>query len=215
MSKVKSLKKEILRKLFHLLELPILLIYTFVRYFWSERVGIVVLTGIFLLLMEIEYVRLEVKPKIPSFLDILRPHERNNITGALFFVAATIISFAAFDYGIALLALLLTVFGDFASALVGIKFGKHRIFKSKTMEGYLAGLVMNLIVGALVIGAYPSVYVTMAIVASTVELLTGKLDDNLTVPLFAGFTGQIIAYSVHANMTVFPGPMEWLFRFIF
>jgi dolichol kinase len=215
MSKLKSLKKEILRKMFHLMEIPVLLAYTFARFLLSERIAIMVLTGIFLLLLEIEYVRLEVKPKIPRFLDVLRPHERNNITGSIFFVSATIISFAVFDYGIALLALLLTVFGDLASALIGIKFGRHRIFKSKTMEGYLAGLAMNLLVGFLIIPAYPAVFITMAIVASTVELLTGKLDDNLTVPLFAGFTGQIIAYSVQANLTAFPGPLDWLFKFIY
>ena len=34
----------------------------------------------------------------------------------------------------------------------------------------------------------------MAIVASFVEVITNKLDDNLTVPLFAGFVGQMIVY---------------------
>ena len=211
----RSLKKEILRKLFHLLEIPVLIGYSLIRYFWSEKISIIVLTALFLLLLEIEYIRLEVKLKIPSFMDILRPHERNNITGSIFFISATIISFAVFDYGIALLALLLTVFGDLTSALIGIKFGKHVIFKKKTMEGFLAGLGTNLLVGFLLIPAYPAIYITMAIVASTVELLTGKLDDNLTVPLFAGFTGQIIAYTLHANLTLFPGPLEPLFRLFF
>ena len=211
----KSLKKEILRKLFHLMEIPVLFGYSFVRYFWSEKIAIMVLTALFMLLLEVEYVRLEVKPKIPSFLDVLRPRERNNVTGSIFFVAATIIVFAVFDYGVALLALFLTVFGDLASALIGIKFGKHKIFRHKTMEGFLAGMGTNLLVGWLLIPAFPAVFITMAIVASMVELLTGKLDDNLTVPLFAGFTGQIIAYSINANLTVFPGPLEPLFRFIF
>ncbi len=215
MGKKKSLKKEILRKLFHLMEIPVLIIYSFIRYFWSEKIAIMVLTALFLLLLEIEYVRLEVKFKIPSFLDVLRPHEKNNVTGSIFFVAATIISFAVFDYGVALLALFLTVFGDLASALIGIKFGKHEIFRGKTMEGFLAGLGTNLAVGWLLIPAYPAVFITMAIVASVVELLTGKLDDNLTVPLFAGFTGQIIAYSISANLTAFPGPLEPLFRLIY
>lgn len=211
----KSLKKEILRKLFHLLEIPVLLGYSLIRYFFSEKLAIMALTALFLLLLETEYVRLEVKPKIPSYLDILRPHERNNITGSIFFVSATIICFAVFDYGIALMALFLTVFGDLVSALIGIRFGKHVIFKKKTMEGFLAGLGTNLLVGFIFIPAYPAVYITMAIVASTVELLTGKLDDNLTVPLFAGFTGQIIAMSINASLTAFPGPLEPLFRLFF
>ncbi|HRY91187.1 MAG TPA: hypothetical protein P5229_02485, partial [Candidatus Gracilibacteria bacterium] len=203
------------RKLFHLLEIPVLFGYSFARYFWSEKIAIMVLTALFLLLMEIEYVRLEVKIKLPSFLDVLRPRERNNVTGAIFFVAATIIVFAAFDYGVALLALFLTVFGDLASALIGIKFGKHEIFRHKTMEGFIAGLITNLLVGWMIIPMYPAVFITMAIVASVVELLTGKLDDNLTVPLFAGFTGQVIAYSIGATLTGFPGPLEPIFRLLY
>jgi len=36
------------------------------------------------------------------------------------------------------------------------------------------------------------VVLPMAVVATVVELFTSKLDDNLTVPLFAGFVGQMI-----------------------
>ena len=209
-----SIKKEILRKLFHLMELPVLLAYTVCRYFWSEKVAILALTAMFMVLMEIEYVRLEMKPKLPRLLNIMRPHEKDNVAGSIFFIAATIIVFAVFDYSIALTALMLTVCGDLASALFGIKFGKHRIFRKKTLEGFLAGLAVNLLVGFLMLPAFPAIYVIMALVASTVELLTGKLDDNLTVPLFAGFTGQIIAFLMQADLSAFPGPMEWFFKLI-
>jgi dolichol kinase len=197
-----------MRKLFHLLELPVLAAYSFCRFFWSEKVAILALTGLFMLLMEIEYVRLEVKPKLPRILNILRPHEKDNVAGSIFFISATIIVFAVFDYSIALTALLLTVFGDLASAIIGIRFGRHKIFRQKTLEGFLAGLAANLAVGFLIMPDFPAVYVTMAFVASTVELLTGKLDDNLTVPLFAGFTGQIMAYLMQVNPGGFPGPLE-------
>lgn len=210
----KSLKKEILRKLFHLMELPVLLVYALFRHYWSEKVAILALTAMFLVLMEMEYIRLEVKPKLPSHLNIFREKERNNVTGSIFFIAATIITFAVFDYTIAILALMLTVFGDLASALIGIKFGKHKIFHKKSFEGFLAGLAMNLVVGFLILPSYPAIFISMALVASIVELMTGKLDDNLTVPLFAGFTGQIIAYTLGAQLNVFPVSLEWIFSFL-
>jgi len=194
------------------MELPVLLAYSFCRYFWSEKVAILALTAMFMVLMEVEYVRLEMRPKLPRILNIMRPHEKDNVAGSIFFIAATIIVFAVFDYPVALLALLLTVFGDMVSALVGIKFGKHQIFRHKTLEGFLAGLVTNLAIGFLIMPDFPAVYVTMAFVASTVELLTGKLDDNLTVPLFAGFTGQIIVYMMQVNLGGFPGPLEPFFK---
>lgn len=208
-----SLKKEILRKLFHLMEVPLLLAYSFIRYFWSEQAAIMILTAMLLILLEVEYVRLEMKPKIPQMLNVLRRREHNNVTGTVFFIIGTIIAFAVFEYGVAMLALLLTVFGDLASALVGIKWGKHKIFRNKTLEGFLAGLAANLLVGFLFMPELPLVFVSMAGVASFVELTTNKLDDNLTVPLFAGFTGQMIVYALGVQLMDFPGPLGWIFTF--
>lgn len=210
-----SLKKEILRKFFHLMEVPAVLVYSLIRHFWSEQAAAIALTALLLLLLEIEYIRLEVKPKLPRVLNVFRARERNNVTSMVFFVAATIISFGTFDYDIALLALLLTVFGDLVSALVGIKFGRHILVGKKTWEGFLAGLVMNIIVGFLVIPSLPVVFIPMALVASLVEVLTNKLDDNITVPLFAGFSGQMIVYALNITALGFPGPLADFFKLFY
>ncbi len=201
-----SLYKEIIRKLFHLMELPVLLMYTVLRQYFSQRIGILALTLLLMILLEIEYLRLEYMPKLPDFI-ALRKREKNNVTGTIFFITATIITFAAFDYPIAMTAMLLTIFGDLASALVGIKFGRHRIHKNKTLEGFLAGLAINCLIGYLFLPSYPAVFLSMAVVSSVVELYTGKLDDNLTVPLFAAFTGQIVAYFLSIPLAIFPGPI--------
>ena len=74
-------------------------------------------------------------------------------------MAATIIVFAAFDYPIALVAMLLTVFGDLAAALIGIKFGSLYLYKDKTMEGSLAGLGMNLLIGFILLPVYPVIFI--------------------------------------------------------
>lgn len=203
----KSFKKEILRKLFHLMEVPVLIGYTVIRHLFSERLAILAVTALLLLLLEIEYVRLEYIPKLPKSIDVFRGKERNNVTGMIFFICSTIIVFAGFDYPIAVMALLLTVFGDLTAALVGIKFGRHPMYRDKTLEGFLAGFAANLLVGFLFLPAYPLIFISMAFVASVVELLTGKLDDNLTVPLMAAFTGQFLAYITHTPLAVFPGPM--------
>jgi len=189
------------------MEVPVLIGYTVVRHYFSERLATLAITVLFLLLLEVEYIRLEYKPKIPEFFNVFRNSEQNNVTGTIFFIAATIIVFAAFDYPIAVTALLLTVFGDLAAALVGIKFGKVQLYKDKTLEGMLAGFTMNCIVGYLFLPAYPAIFIPMAVVASVVELLTGKLDDNLTVPLFSACAGQMIAYFMNAPLTTFPGPV--------
>lgn len=203
--------KELLRKLVHLLELPVILVYTLVARLYGDKLGILLLTVLLIILLEIEYIRLEYKLKIPVVVDIIRRKERDNIAGNIFFISSTIICFAAYDYKIAVLALLLTVFGDLMAALIGIRFGKNKIFKNKTLEGFMAGLIANLTVGAVIMPGMSLVFVPMAITASMVELWTGKLDDNLTVPLAAGFVGQFIIFYWQVDLSSFPGPMiNWL-----
>jgi dolichol kinase len=164
--------------------------------------------------MEVEYLRLEIKPKLPDSFKVFRPREKDNVTGAIFFVAATIIAVSVFDYPIAFLALMFTVFGDLTSSMAGIKFGKHKMFRNKSFEGFISGLAVNLLVGAFLMPGLPAIYIMMAFVASTVELLTGKLDDNLTVPLFAGFTGQLIAYAMQVDFSSAAGPLDIIFKSI-
>ena len=100
----------------------------------------------------------------------------------------------------------MTTFGDLSAALIGKKFGKHWIkcLKKRAWEGVIAELVANLIVGFVVLrttfwwtagAGYGSpmwaVIIVMAVTATFVETIISKLDDNLLIPVFAGFNGQI------------------------
>jgi len=203
----KDLRKELLRKCIHLLELPVLLGYTLIARLYGTKPAILALTALMVILLEIEYIRLEYKLRLPMVVDILRRKERDNVASNIFFIASTIICFAAFDYPVAILALLLTVFGDLAAALVGIRFGKTRIHRRKTLEGFLAGLTINLLMGFLLMPDQLIIFLPMAMTASLVELWTGKLDDNLTVPLAAGFVGQVLFYYFQIQIATFPGPI--------
>jgi dolichol kinase len=203
----RALRKEILRKMIHLLELPVLLGYTVIAALYGPKVGILALTALLIILLEIEYIRLEYKLRLPAVIDILRRKEKDHLAGSIFFVSSTIICFAAFDYPVALLALLMTVFGDLAAALIGIKFGRTRLFRKKTLEGFAAGLLVNIAVGYMVMPGEWRLFLPMALTASLVELWTGKLDDNLTVPLAAGFSGQILLFVWQSGIPSFPGPL--------
>lgn len=179
----------------HLSGLIVVVLYTALLNHFSDRVAIMVVTGILILLLEVERIRLDHKPKLMKIVEgIFRPCEKNHVSGAAFFVISTIIVFSAFEYWIALVAMFMTVFGDMFAALLGRTFGKKRIYRHKTWLGTFSALLVNLLIGIFFLAPFPVVYVPMAIVATLVELLTHKLDDNLTVPLFAAFTGQMIIY---------------------
>jgi dolichol kinase len=90
--------------------------------------------------------------------------------------------------------MLMAVLGDFFAALVGRFFGKTKLYKNKTLVGTIAGFAANLGVAYLLLPNMHLINIPMAFVATFVELFTRKIDDNLTVPLFAGFVGQLIVY---------------------
>ncbi|MBD3331190.1 hypothetical protein GF354_06750 [Candidatus Peregrinibacteria bacterium] len=201
MFKMTGLVWEIIRKLVHLSGLFIIIFYTLLIHVFSEQIALLAITGLLLLLLEIEYIRIEHQPKIVNFVkSIFRDHEEDHVAGSVFFVISCIICFAAFDYWIAVLAMFMTIFGDLVSALVGKSFGVTKIYRNKSVAGTFSGLGANLIVGALTLPYLYMIFIPMAFVASFVEMITGKLDDNLTVPLFAGFTGQMLIWIFNISL---------------
>ena len=192
-----SMLWEFLRKFLHLSGLLILLTYTVLQHYFGHKVAILGLTLILLVLLQIDYWRVEHQPKVARMLEgLFREKEKDHLNGAVFFLISCVICFSAFDYWVAVLAMGVTVFGDLFSALFGKIFGESRVFenRSKTYVGTVAGLAANVAFGLWVLEELPYLALLMALVASIVELFTHKLDDNLTVPLFAGFAGQLMVY---------------------
>ncbi len=204
---------ECVRKAFHLSSLLIVVGYTLLLNYFSDKVVIMIMTAVLLLLLEVERIRLDHhKSAFVALLNnMLRRKEKDNISGVVFMVASSIIAFSAFDYWVALTAMLMTVFGDMSAALFGRAFGKKRIYRHKTWVGTLAAFIANFLVGLLVIPQFAMVYLPMAVVATAVELFTHKLDDNLTVPLFAGFVGQMIVYYTDISLP----PIDFTFLGLF
>ena len=209
-----KLKKEILRKLFHLYQLPVILGYILLKYYFSEGIAIFALAVILMAILELESLRLEWKVKVPDPMGLLRRHEKSRVTGSLYMIISTIIVFTVFDFKIALVALLLTVFGDLASAIIGIRFGKHRLKNGKSWEGLLGGFIINLLVAFIFLMDYPVIAVVMAAVASFTEITTYKLDDNLTVPLFSAFFGHTMAYILGISLVQLTNPLQDLYGFL-
>ncbi|MFH1533717.1 MAG: hypothetical protein ABID64_02195 [Nitrospirota bacterium] len=192
---------ELLRKTVHLSGLLIVVGYTLILHFFSARVAILAMTAVLLILLEIEYVRLEHRSRFTAFFDCMfRKHEKDNVSSAVFLVVSCIICFAAFDYWIAVVALFMTVFGDLFAALFGRAFGKTILYNTKTYVGTIAGLLANVGVGILILPEVIYLVVIMGVVASFTELITNKMDDNLTVPMFTGFAGQMLVYVLQIDL---------------
>ena len=128
---------------------------------------------------------------------MIREHERFNLLGSTYLLIAALLALEIFSRPVAAAALGFTVLGDAVAALAGRAYGRTRFF-GKSLEGYAAGLAACLMWGAYVAItghlAWP-VVLCGAFVASLVEILPIPLDDNLAVPLAAGYAMKLLAGS--------------------
>jgi len=209
-----NLKNELGRKIFHLGATFFILIYIFFSETFSHKAALLVLAILLVILLEIEYVRIDLRLYLPFLSPIWekykRKKEKNMLGGDVFFLIGCIICLAVFDVRIAVAAILMTTFGDLASSLVGKCWGKIQIMKDRSLEGCIAEFVVNIIVGYIFLRApvqgtvwwlagipltgFPlwSIIITMALTATIVETLVYKLDDNLLVPLISGLNGHLL-----------------------
>ena len=181
---------ELVRKAIHVssLALPIALHLTPVGI--SKRV----LVALTLLTLLVDALRLH-QPHVRRvfyflFGKVLREHERFNLLGSTYLLIAALISIAAFPKEVAVVSLLFLVVGDTVAALVGRRFGRIKIM-DKSLEGSAGCLVSCLIIGGIYHLVTPELswarIVVGSFVATIFELAPVPMDDNLRIPLSAGF----------------------------
>ncbi|QQR80616.1 MAG: hypothetical protein IPJ69_00140 [Deltaproteobacteria bacterium] len=99
-----------------------------------------------------------------------------------------------------IMAILLTVI-SFPKPM-GIRYGRRHLVPDKTLEGSLAFLITTFLcsVGVLFYMTHAEPWrivissFILSVLGTCFEMLPLKLDDNLTIPLFIGFTGWALCY---------------------
>ncbi|WP_410507324.1 SEC59/DGK1/VTE5 family protein [Methanosarcina hadiensis] len=182
---------EFMRKSVHLVSIFIVLIYEF----FGKDAVLWVLMLFLVAVLFLEYFRLEKGMKIPFFYRMYREREADSLGGHIYFSLGAIAVISLFNKEIAYAAVLMTTFGDMTAAMVGKFYGKRRIFREvfkndKSLEGSVSEFIIDLLVG-LVITGNPIVSFIMAFSATLTETAVNRIDDNLIIPIFSGFFGQM------------------------
>lgn len=205
-----NFKQELARKAIHFTSLAIIFAYFIFAEAFNPKIALLILVFFLIIALEFEYLRIEIGEKIPllnkAWKYLRREKERYTMGGDVFFLLGGILVLAVFNIRIAVAAILMTTFGDMAAALIGTRYGKHylKTFKERAWEGILAEFFVNLVVGTGVL-FYDAIYnfqvlydwrlwivvFVMSITATFVETVVHKMDDNLLIPVFAGFNGQL------------------------
>jgi dolichol kinase len=180
------LRREIHRKVIHLASVAVPLLV-----WWVPRgVALAVLVPTAAVALLIEGLRLSVRSPRYLFLrrtrTMLRARERRRLTGATYMASAYALAVLLFPTPVAVLAMLYNGVGDAVAALVGKRWGRHRLRSGKSWEGMAAGFSANLALGLLLPGIPSAPALAGALAASLLELADLPPDDNLWVTLGGG-----------------------------
>lgn len=186
-----DLVNELKRKTVHLTSIIIVLTY----YYFGKQVVLSLLTVFLILILELEYFRIEWGKKLPLVHGLFRTKEADRLGGHVFLAIGSIIAISVFTKEIASAAVLMTTFGDASAAIFGKAFGRTWIpgLKDRAIEGCAAEFIVDIIIGLIFLPGWIAILV-MAGTATVVETLTNKMDDNLLIPLFSGFNGQLALF---------------------
>ena len=189
---------EFKRKTIHFLASLYIAAYWIIMKILGHQIAMLFLVATLMFFITLEFFRIAEHRRIPIFHILWRAKEENSLGGQVYFMLGLIIALAVFDFDIALAVVLMTVFGDMAAAIFGIAFGKHWIKKlnETAWEGVIAELVVDIAIGLLILGNWVIV-IPIALMATLVETIFSHVDDNLAIPLFAGFIGQCIKLILH------------------
>jgi diacylglycerol kinase (CTP) len=146
-------------------------------------------------------VRIHYPEAVPPWLNRLffRAEEEVKESAMIPYAIAILLTILTFPKPVALIAIYTLAIADPLAAIVGIRWGGRELAPDRSIEGMLAFFTAALAVSLAVLGVatsapYPAVAgaaFLIAVAASAFELFPVRIDDNLTIPLFVGFTGWI------------------------
>ncbi len=181
-----SLKRELTRKIIHLITSLIPLAYF---YYSSEEQILVLCISLFILFLVGDILRIyviqlrQIYEKI--FGKLLREHEtEKSLNGATLLFLGFTLAILLYEKNIAVIAMLLLSVSDSLAAIVGKSFGNHRFF-NKTLEGSLAFFISAFII---ILFFYDKIFLGLitALTMAIVELVPNKINDNIVIPIMAG-----------------------------
>ncbi len=206
---------EVQRKLFHSLMILVALVNAIGLALFGIPYGVLLsigFTGICLVFfLGIEITRIRVYGYFPfkRITDrVMRPRERTRLGASVYFVVGTMIIFLALylisnilltwfqlpciwmlSGWLAVGAVMVAAIGDGMAAIIGMRFGRHRIRGNRTLEGAIAGFIFGFLafLPLWFFFGIPLIYgLIAASVLLIVDLSAPPLDDNLLNPIAIG-----------------------------
>lgn len=137
-----------------------------------------------------------------AFTPVAHPHEYHRVNSATWYVSALLILSLTGSALMCSVAVIVLGFADPAAALIGRRFGRISLINGRSLEGTLTFIVTGFIGALGVIQLWhPEISLSHACLMGAVaavfggiaELVSSKVDDNMTIPLASGAGCALIA----------------------
>ncbi|TDJ09551.1 MAG: hypothetical protein E2O68_00145 [Deltaproteobacteria bacterium] len=186
----------LMRKLWHI-GMGVTGLYYYFKLDLPQELTALMLIGLAFIAITIDLVRFG-QPVVQKIVlktlgPFMRSSERDGFTGLPFYALGVAVTLVLYREPIALLAVLFLVFADPIASLVGVQFGKDKLFKNKSLQGSMAALFtctfITILFGQVygIIGFKLIIFSVLAgIIGSLSEICSFKIDDNLTIPILSG-----------------------------
>ncbi len=128
-------------------------------------------------------------PVVSATIEMMEREDVEPGRGALLFAIGALVPLILLGSAEVAVGVLALAVLDSVATLVGLRFGRHRIYNGKSFEGAAGGIAVTGIV--LLFFLPPEQAVLIALIAGAVELLS-PVDDNLIVPVIVATALTII-----------------------
>ncbi|HIE59612.1 MAG TPA: hypothetical protein EYH43_04630 [Persephonella sp.] len=179
--------REIKRKIFHIFSILLLLpvLYLFGKYFLAGLM-VILATTVYLI------VKLNIKNPITQllwfFIENLEREENLKTFPAkeAFSLALgiTIVSLF-FEEKIVAISIISLAIYDGIATIIGMKFGKIKLLNNRTLEGTVAGIIVNTIALSFIIN--PLIGLIISIFVAVIENISSSKEDNFYIPVATAF----------------------------
>jgi dolichol kinase len=160
---------------------------------FGREAAIFVTTAILLLMVALEALRIGFSLDSPFWRKHLKARELKKPTGALFYVASSLLVMLLFEKHIAVPSIFVLALCDPASAIVGLKWGKRR-FRGKSAEGTGAFFLCAFVVLVCFSAGIP-VSLGAAAAATAAEFFSSPyVDDNFSIPLVTALALRVATW---------------------
>lgn len=130
-----------------------------------------------------------------AFSLVSHPHEAHHVNSATWYVSSLALLSLTFNPLVCGVALTVLGFSDPAAAVIGKRFGKHRLENGRSVEGTLTFVIVGTIMATGTIALFHGdvmlwraalIAFAAATAGGLTELFSTRLDDNLGIPVSAG-----------------------------